>query len=189
MDATNRQRPAPLLKYERFTPTLRTHYEQEMQAMLEKKLTGVQRWIWLFPAIGGIAFAVFSAIMAWSMPSNFPWLGRLGLALGIPFGLGWSILGARIFRRASLNLRTDTALATGLTWTFLVFLVTIFMVAAPNNIVGLRMIVSGLVFLVGGAVFLIRHVIEQSELRSREKLLEIELHLAELSESLKARTP
>jgi hypothetical protein len=36
-----------------------------------------------------------------------------------------------------------------------------------------------------GAVFLIRHVIEQSELKTREKLLEIEYRLAELTESIK----
>src|SRR6476646_2298861 len=106
MDPNNRQRQQQLLKHQQFTPSLKTRYEQEMQAMLEKKLIGLERWVWLFPAIGGIAFTLFSAIMAWSMPADFPWLGRLGLALGIPFGIGWSILGAHVFRRASLNLRT-----------------------------------------------------------------------------------
>ena len=42
-----------------------------------------------------------------------------------------------------------------------------------------------LVVLVVGAVFLIRHVIEQSELKTREKLLEIEYRLAELAETAK----
>lgn len=155
--------------------------------MLEKRLTGVRRWVWIIPAIGGVAFAIFCAILAWNMPASFPWLGRLGLALGIPFGIGWTILGIRVFSRASLNLKTDTGVATGLTWILPVFLVTIFMVAAPDNIVGLRMILCGLVFLVGGAVFLLRHVIEQSELKSREHFLQIELRLAELAEGLKSK--
>ncbi len=65
----------------------------------------------------------------------------------------------------------------------------LFMVIAPNSIVGLRMIICGLVFLVVGAVFLIRHVIEQSELKTREKLLEIEYRLAELAETAKPGKP
>lgn len=155
--------------------------------MIEKKLKGVRRWVWLVAAIAGVAFTLFSAYMAWSMPADFPWLARLGLAMGIPFGIGWTVLGARVFRRGSLNLKIDTGLATALTWVLSVFLATIFMVVAPNSIVGLRMILSGVVFLVSGAVFLIGHMIQQSDLRSREKLLEIELRLAELAEGLKGK--
>ena len=51
------------------------------------------------------------------------------------------------------------------------------------------MILCGLVFLVMGAMFLIRHVVELSELKTREKLLEIECRLAELAESLKPQGP
>ena len=67
------------------------------------------------------------------------------------------------------------------------FLVTMFLVWAPDNITGLRMILSGLVFLVAGAVFLLQNTIAQAELKSREKLLEIEYRLAELTEALKTR--
>jgi len=73
----------------------------------------------------------------------------------------------------------------GMTWGFLVIMMTLFMVSAGNNIVGLRMIVNGLVFLLMGVAFLLRHVIEQSELKTGERLLEIEYRLAELAECLK----
>ena len=63
------------------------------------------------------------------------------------------------------------------------------MISAPENVVGLRMILSGLVFLVMGAVFLIRHVVEQSELKTREKLLEIEYRLAELADRIQLERP
>ena len=48
------------------------------------------------------------------------------------------------------------------------------------------MILCGLVFLVMGLGFLMRHVIELSELKTRERLLEIEYRLAELAEIVKA---
>jgi uncharacterized membrane protein len=73
-------------------------------------------------------------------------------------------------------------------WVFVVLMVIMFMVMsllAPDRIVGLWMIIFGLVVLVVGAVFLIRHGIAQSELRTREKLLEIEYRLTELAETAK----
>lgn len=48
---------------------------------------------------------------------------------------------------------------------------------------------SGVVFLVIGVAFLIRHVMEQSELRTQEKLLEIDYRLAELAEIVRSNRP
>jgi ATP/ADP translocase len=73
-------------------------------------------------------------------------------------------------------------------WGFAVLMVIMFMVMAPlapDRIVGLWLSVFGVVLLIIGAVFLIRHGIAQSELRTREKLLEIEYRLAELVEMAK----
>jgi len=178
-----------LLKMEQVTPSLKQRYDQEIQAMLEKKLTGIRRWVWFASAIGGLAFAVLFGTLAVTLPTRFPWPGRLGFAGGALFGIGWAVLGIRVFRRGALDLKIDTGAAAALSWVLPVFLVTLFMVGAPDNITGLRMILSGLVFLVGGAVFLIRHVIELSELTVREKLLEIEYRLADLTEAVKADRP
>jgi hypothetical protein len=113
--------------------------------------------------------------------SLFPMSGRIGFAAGALFGIGWAILAIKIFRRGSLDLKKDTWAGTGLMWVFVVFMATWCMVTAPNTIVGLRMLICSLVFLVMGVGFLLRYVIEQSELKTREKLLEIECRLAELA--------
>jgi hypothetical protein len=178
-----------LLKMEQVTPSLKQRYEREIQDMLEKKLTGVRLWAWLVSAIAGLAFAVLFSTLAVMMPTGFPWPGRLGFAGSALFGIGWAILGIRVFRNGSLDLKIDTGAAAGMSWVLPVFLVTLFMVWAPDSITGLRMIVSSLAFLIMGAVFLIRHVIEQSELNAREKLLEIEYRLAELTEAMKLGRP
>ncbi len=174
-----------LLKVEQVTPALKQRYDKEIQAMFEKRLTGVRRWSWLGSAIMGVGFALLFGSLAILLPAEFPLAGRIGFAGGALFGIGWAVLGIRVFRRGSLDLKKDTVAAAGMTWGFLVFMVTLFMVTAPDTIVGLRMIVSGLVFLVGGVAFLLRHVVEQSELKTREKLLEIEYRLAELAEAMK----
>jgi hypothetical protein len=173
-----------LIRCESMTPAYRQKYEEEMRAMLEKKLTGVRRWVWGLSAVMGVAFAVLFGTVAIVLPAEFPWEGRLGFAAGALFGIGWAVLGIRVFRRGSIDLKFDTGAAAGMAWGLPVVLVTLFMVSAPEDIIGLRMILCGLVFLVMGAAFLIRHVIELSELKTREKLLEIEYRLAELAERI-----
>jgi hypothetical protein len=178
-----------LLAAEPVTPGLRRRYEQEIQKMIEKKLSGPRRWVWLVAAIGGLAMAVVFGTLSVTMPYRFPPAGRVGFAGGALFSLGWAILGWRIFRRGVLDLKSDTWAYAALAWGLPLFILTIFMVSAPNTLMGLRMIVSGLAFLLMGAVFLIRYVIESSELKTREKLLELEYRLAELAEALKLERP
>jgi hypothetical protein len=110
---------------------------------------------------------------------------RVPVALGVLFCVGFAILGVRVLRRGSMDLKSDTSFLIGMTWGFVVLTVAMFMVMSllvPDRIVGLWLSVFGVVVLVIGAVFLIRHGIAQSELRTREKLLEIEYRLAELVE-------
>jgi hypothetical protein len=47
------------------------------------------------------------------------------------------------------------------------------------------MTLLGLVFLVGAGVLLLRTVVEQSELKTREKLLELQYEMAELKEAMR----
>jgi hypothetical protein len=175
-----------LLKLETITPSLKQQYDKEIQAMLEKKLTRFGRAIWLAAAIAGVGFAVWFSTLAVTMPPRFPLWGRLGFAGGALFGILWAALGARVLRRGSLDLKIDTAAVAGLSWGLPLLLVTIAMVSAPDSLVGLRMIISGLAFLIIGAVFLIASVVQQAELRTREKVLQIEYRVAELADVLKS---
>jgi hypothetical protein len=186
MTRTNEDFRDRLLRAEQTTPSLKHRYEQELQAMLEKPLAGFRRWVWLIIAVAAVGLAGWLGTLAVSMPQGFPLLGRVAFAVGVLFCLGWAGLGIRVFRCGALNLKVDTKAANGMVWVFTVLLVTIFMVAAPEDLVGLRMIVGGLAFLVMGAVFLIGHLIEQAQLKAREQLLEIEYRLAELTELMKA---
>jgi hypothetical protein len=187
MKETDRAFRQRLLNVDQITPALQQRYHKEIETMLEKPLTGFRRWGWLGSAVLGITFTVVFGTVAIAAPTEFPWWGRIAFAAGALFGIGWAILGIRIFRRGSMHLKKDTGAAMGMTWGFLVLMMTLFMVFASNDIVGVRMIVNGLVFLVMGIAFLLRHVIEQSELKTREKLLEIEYRLAELAEAVQPK--
>ena len=174
-----------LLELEQPTPALRERHEREMQAMFDQPLTGIRRWSWLGAAVMGTVFALLFGTLAIVAPAEFPWYGRVVFAAGALFGIGWAIVGTRVFARGRLNLKADTATAAGMTWGLPVIVVTVALVWAPQDIAGVRMILFGLVFLVMGGAFLIRHVVEQSELKTRERLLEIEYRLAELAEAIR----
>jgi hypothetical protein len=107
------------------------------------------------------------------------------MAIGVVFGLaGLGLLG-RILLRGTYRHDRDSTQQAGLIWVFVVLLVTIFMVAGGlGSIQGVGLIVCGIVFLIGAGVMLLRTVVEQSELRTREKLLELELRLAKINEDL-----
>ena len=165
MNEANRGFRQQLLAAEQVTPALEEHYHKELQAMFDKKLSGTRRWVWLGSTILGLAFAVGFGTLAVVVPAEFPWWGRLTFAAGAASESGGLCLASRSSGEARSILKFDTAAANGMTWGLVVLMVTVCMVFAPENTVGLRMILSGLVFLVMGAVFLIRHVVEQSELR------------------------
>ncbi len=187
MNQTNHGFRERLLKAEQVTPALRERYEKEIQVMFQKQILGIRRWSFFGGAIMGIAFALLFGGLAVMLPAEFPWWGRLIFAVGALFGIGWAVLGIRVFRRRSLDLKVDTRAYYGMAWGLPVIITTVALVAAPENLIGLRMIVTCLAFLIGGAAFLLRGVVEESELKTREKLLEIEYQLAELTEHLKSR--
>lgn len=176
-----------LLEVEPVTPALKERYEKEVQVMFQKKLTRVQGWAWLATSIGSLGLAIVFAVTAVLAPSGFPLFVQVSFVVGAFFGLAFAALGLSVYMRGSVNLKTEGAAVSGLAWGLPVVMLTLFMMFAPEDVVGLRMITCGLVFLVMGAVFLLRHVVEQSELKTREKLLEIEYRLAEVQELVKSR--
>ncbi|MEN6493434.1 MAG: hypothetical protein ABFD16_04005 [Thermoguttaceae bacterium] len=179
-----------LLELEPMTPAVKERYDQEVRAMLEKRITGTDRKVWLGGTVMSVVFAVLLGVFAIIPPlAEVPLLARLPVALGVLFCVGFAILGVRVLRRGSMDLKSDTSFLIGMTWGGVVLTVAMFMIMSlliPDRIVGLWLSVFGVVVLVIGAVFLIRHGIAQSELRTREKLLEIEYRLAELVEMGKA---
>ena len=121
-----------------------------------------------------------------------PLLARLGFVVGAVFGVAFAVLALSIIKRGAVNLKKHPMAAAGLSWAFVVILVTLFMLLgsrAADRIVAVQMVLNGLVFLVMGALFMVRAWIERTELKTREKLLEIEYQLAEIAEALKTQRP
>ena len=175
-----------LLGIEQWDPVYQERYRKELQKMLEKKLTGVRRWEYIFWIVLGIGFTILFGTVA-IIARELPLLARVGFAFGAVFGLAWACLAGSIVKRGVFDLRAHPKAMAGLGWVVALTVVILAMLAGiklADPIKGVQMVVNGLVFLMIAAVFMIFNRIDQAELNTREKLLEIELHLAEIAEKI-----
>ncbi len=151
--------------------------------MLTRKLTTLHRVFLCTVAVGSLASAILCGSLAIT-EAQLPPLARLGLATGVLFGLAWIIVIVSVLRRGEMDLKRDTRRIAQMVWGF-TLLMSIFFCAVgmsrPDKPVSVLLILQSLIFLIGAAVYWLNHRIEESELNVREKLLEIELHLAELT--------
>lgn len=180
-----------LLKLERVSPELEARYKRELQNMIERKLKPYERVAWSLSALMGVGFFVgFGGVFLYIMRlgESLPLLAKASFALGSLFGLIWAILAVRMAKKGSFHRRKDTNLFAGMTWGFIVLMMTSALLVGSqmqDTAKGNQMILSGLVFLVMfGVTTLLQREITQSELRTREQLLRMETTLTELAEQI-----
>jgi cation transport ATPase len=150
--------------------------------MLEVPLTTTRRVSTIAVAVAAVAMAVlFVALLA---KESVPWKTQGAFALGVLFAAGWVAYAVRILRRGKYNRRTDSTTAANMAWAFAVLTAVAFALAAPHKD---PFVIFGFLFLLPAAVILLRTVTEQSELRTQERLLELEHKLARLTETLENR--
>ena len=187
MDESNKTFRDKLLDMEKPNPALKEKYEREVQAMVEKKLTGVTKLAHIGGLVMGLGFLIIFGTIAITAPKEFPLWGRFGFALGALFGLIFAVFEALLLKRGTINLKTDEVAMAGLSWGFIVIFATIVLVFSgklPDPLKSVQMIVYLLVFEIMAAVGLIKAFINRSEVNTREKLLEIEYRLSEISEKI-----
>jgi quinol-cytochrome oxidoreductase complex cytochrome b subunit len=162
-------------------------YKKEITAMLEKTLSPAQRWAWGLSAVLTSAIAGLFAYVALTLPRSTPVIARMSFLVGIIFSIGCAILAGTIAKKGKMNIRTDPVKQVGWMWAFLVVMITVTLLVTgqrPDAVRSIYMVLFGLVFLLFGAIQLVLTKIEQSELNTRERLLKLELRLAEIAESL-----
>lgn len=175
-----------LVALEPVSGELKRKYEKELETMFDQKLTTPRKWGVVAIIIVMFAqFAIFSyAAFAFSM---LPFLARLGFGLGMVFSLAFAVMLINTIRKGSYNLRSDANAMTGAMWVFMVFFITIILLLAgrmDNKIVAVQMVVNSTIFLLMAMTFLLQNTVAQSELKTREKLLELEYRLTSIDEKL-----
>lgn len=175
-----------LLASEPVSGELKRKYEEELASMFDQKLTKPRRWgMAAITVVMFVQFAFFSyAVFRFS---ELPLLARLGFGLGMVFSLAFAALLINMIRKGSYNLRRDANAMTGIVWIFLVFFVTLTLLLAggmEDRVAAVQMIVNVTIFFIMGLAFLLKNATEQAELKTREKLLELEYRLASIDEKL-----
>ena len=178
-----------LIAAQRVEPTLRQRYEQEMKAMLEQPLTKTRKTSFILSAILCTIMMVMLTIAALSS-HRAPIGVRIGLGLGAVYAAGWLIMSIRILRRGTFNLRSDSRVLSAWPWIFMVALVTLILFMTgqrADSVKSVWMLLYGLTFLLMASMFLIQHWISDARLKVEERLLEVQLRVAELAEEIKRR--
>lgn len=173
-----------LLDAEPEDAALRGDYERRLAAMFEMPLTWYRKAGLIFGIVVSAATAATAGVLAVRLRHE-----RLALVATLGVGSVLAVVGAvlagRILARGTYRRDRDSITQAGFIWVFTILMVTGFMLTGGiDSIRGVGMTVFGIVFLIGAAVLLLRTVVEQSELRTREKLLEMELRLTRISDEL-----
>jgi hypothetical protein len=168
-------------------------HEKEIRAMLEKTLTPRQRGIYLIAGVAAFFPAALFALGALQPhPAGefvmFLWVYVMATAVVLA---ALAVLLFRAYWSGVIVQRPTRRWAAGLGVAYSGMLGWLFMLAARHTPEILRedVRVLGLVLLVYAAVAWIRSGVGQAELRTAERLLEIELRLAEIGEKQKAPQP
>ena len=178
-----------LIAAQRVEPTLRQRYEQEIQTMLEQPLTTTRKVSFTASII--ICAIMTAALTIAAVSSHRAPIGvRIGLGLGAVYALGWLIMSIRILRRGRFNVRTDSRILSAWPWIFMVTLVTLILFMTgqrADSVKSVWMLLYGLTFLLMASMFLIQYWISDARLKVEERLLEVQLRVAELAEEMKKR--
>ncbi len=158
----------------------RARYEQQLAGLYESRLSPGRRAGLVFATLVGVGTTILcAAILLIHRPLETVVIEAM--TLGILSGLAGAVLCARVLMRGTFRRRGDSTAYANLIWIFTVLMQVTFMQAdALHPQTAPRFTTFGLVFLIGASVILLRTVAEQSELRTREKLLEIQLEIAEM---------
>ena len=167
-----------LLSAEMSSPTEK--YRKEMAELHERRLSPTQRAIMVLVTVSTLAAAVFMGWLAAIPPRLLPMVSRFGLGFWAICSLVACALASGVAKRGVMKRRFDPNRIVAFIYVSLVvFAITMLALMGQVPDAGKRVIMGSVaLFVFGiGSVFLITHRLEQMELRTREKLLEIELEL------------
>jgi hypothetical protein len=176
-----------LLSLQKASPSEK--YRREVAALQEKRLSPTQRAIVVFVTIGTLAAAVFMGWLAAVPPRPLPMLSRFGLGFWSICSLVASLLASGVVKGGVIRRMDPNRIVAFIYKNLVIFSITMLALMGQVPDIGKRVIMGSiaLLFFGMGCAYLITTRLEQMELRTREKLLEIELELQQVADEVKAR--
>ena len=179
MVETNPSLRERLLASETWESPARDKYEKALNDLVTRKLTPIQRWSFMLVAI---ALTGFTVLLVWLVIAGpkLPLLVRAILVEGAVLqivAVGYLIY---VLRRGVFHRRRQPIFLSGLMWVFGVLLAIHFVALIPtlsDTNLAVSFLGIALFTLIATGLQLIRTCIEQSELNTHERLLELTYRL------------
>ena len=200
MSRSNKTFRDKLLDMEKPDAAQRKKYEKEVHAMLEKKLSAFGRVCFGLLLPIGILFIVyfvsmFLSVLPGTTPDNFIRITYPFVILGLILSVAWVILLGYLIVSGRHGLRINLSLIAGIGLAISFILTIVFTLVQEYALVRanpqdwrvklseqLAVVIFFMLVFIG--VYLIIRAFYRLEFKTREKLLEIELHLVELHEKI-----
>ena len=173
-----------LLAQEPLSPKSQLRLEGELRTMFIRQLNTPRRIVFAAIALGALISGIVCGALALTEP-ELPMLARCALGTGTLFGFAWCFVTIRIAWQGSLDLKLDGGRIAAMVWGFTVLMMVFFLMvgmSSQDRVMGVMMIVYGLAFLIAAGVYWLTYRIREAELTVREKLLQLELRMAEMVE-------
>jgi hypothetical protein len=173
-----------LLELDPPAPVDRTKFDEAARQLFERRLTA-KDWFWMIvTGVGGLAGGVVCGLLAATEPAGTPTRTRVALAALAGVGLFWAAFSASVIRRGTINSALHGAIAGKLGFTFSL-LSAVFIgamsLAGFGGSPATGLAILAVIPLVLAAVVVIGREIRQAELRTQQRLLEIEYRVARLA--------
>lgn len=168
-----------LLAEQTSDPNLRLDHERRLLAMFETRLTAGKK-LW-FVALTVFCLGAGASAVTLAVTEKLPPLARTALIAGAIFSLAWVAFLVNLLRRGSVLRRVDPPRAAGMAFLFSVAVCILMAVGkAPTE----QTILMAVLLLIPAGLIVLRTAVEQSEMRTQERLVELQYRVAQLAERL-----
>lgn len=182
-----------LIASQQSTPEYRERYRRRLDSMLTRELSPARRVVCGVMAVIAILAGISLGVQTLTMEirGEYAAWGRMILGLFAAWAIAFGIRLGSIAIRGTMNLRKDRSAISGMRLVFFIGTAIVLLLVSglqlkyePGSNAAILNAVIGLAFLAMAVFVAIRNLVQQSELNVQEKLLEIELRLAEVNEKL-----
>lgn len=169
-----------LLAEQSMDPKLKSEYERKLKMMFE-----IQLPVWkklMLVSLTGFALAAGTTAMVLGLTESQPGAAaRTVLLVGSAFAVSWVVFFVQMLYRGTLRRRIDRPIAAGMAFVFSLLMCVLLAIGGlPTD----RVILIAVLFLIPAGLMVLRAMVEQSEMRMQEQLVELQYRIARLSERL-----
>jgi hypothetical protein len=168
-----------MLAADPISPPLRAEYQRKVIAMFEVQLTSVKK-AWIVGLILSnvlIGGGALSLVLTERLPPRV----TLALAIGIGFTLAWTIYFIQMLRRGVYRRRMDGVWGAGMKFGFALIMCALLAIAGVASDI---VLLAAMFAVVPAGLFVVHTIVDRSEMRTQERLVELQYRIAKLSERL-----